>query len=130
MDRVAVFVDAGYLFAEGARNRAMSEAILLSGDEDLRVGVQQAQEYGAIVHLVGIKPARGSQSVALMQEADMTYEWCEPELTPFLTCTPRDVANTQIVSAGRWRIFRNLCMRRSVRLVNPLSLFCATSPRR
>ena len=27
-----------------ARNRAMTDAVLLSGDEDLRVGVQQAQE--------------------------------------------------------------------------------------
>jgi uncharacterized LabA/DUF88 family protein len=84
-----------------ARNRAMSEAVLLSGDEDLRVGVQQAQEYGALVHLVGIKPARGSQSVALMQEADMTYEWSEPELTPFLTCMPRDIANTSLTSTSK-----------------------------
>ena len=29
-----------------ARNGAMSDAVLLSGDEDLRVGVQQAQEFG------------------------------------------------------------------------------------
>lgn len=72
-----------------ARNGAMAEAVLISGDEDLRVGVQQAQEYGAVVHLVGIKPARGSQSVALMQEADLTYEWCETDLMPFLSCSPR-----------------------------------------
>lgn len=29
-----------------ARNHAMSDAVLLSGDEDIRVGVQQAQEFG------------------------------------------------------------------------------------
>jgi uncharacterized LabA/DUF88 family protein len=29
-----------------ARNGAISDAVLLSGDEDLRVGVQQAQEFG------------------------------------------------------------------------------------
>ena len=29
-----------------ARNQAMAACVLLSGDEDLRVGVQQAQEYG------------------------------------------------------------------------------------
>ena len=39
-----------------ARNRAMAECILLSGDEDLRVGVQQAQEYGVRVHLLGLSP--------------------------------------------------------------------------
>ena len=49
-----------------AQNRAMAEAVLLSGDEDLRVGVQQAQELGVRVHLLGIKPSRGSQSVFLL----------------------------------------------------------------
>ena len=44
-----------------ARNRAISDAVFVSGDEDLRVGVQQAQEFGVRVHLVGIKPSRGSQ---------------------------------------------------------------------
>lgn len=69
-----------------ARNRAMSEAVLLSGDEDLRVGVQQAQELGVRVHLLGFKPSRGSQSVFLLQEADSTHEWAESELAPFLSC--------------------------------------------
>lgn len=67
-----------------ARNRAMSEAILLSGDEDLRVGVQQAQEFGVRVHLLGIKPSRGSQSVFLLQESDSTHEWTDADLSPFL----------------------------------------------
>ena len=65
----------------------MSEAVLLSGDEDLRVGVLQAQEFGVRVHLVGIKPSRGSQSIFLIQEADTTYEWDESHLAPFMTCT-------------------------------------------
>lgn len=69
-----------------SRNRAMSEAVLLSGDEDLRVGVLQAQEFGVRVHLVGIKPGRGSQSIFLVQEADATYEWDESDLAPFMTC--------------------------------------------
>lgn len=72
-----------------ARNRAMSEAVLLSGDEDLRVGVQQAQELGVRVHLLGIKPSRGSQSVFLLQEADSTHEWEESDLAPFLSCKPK-----------------------------------------
>lgn len=69
-----------------ARNRAISDAVLLSGDEDLRVGVQQAQEFGVRVHLLGIKPSRGSQSLALLQESDTTHEWEEGSITPFLTC--------------------------------------------
>jgi len=73
-----------------ARNRAMAECVLLSGDEDLRVGVQQAQEYGIRVHLLGIKPARGNQSVFLLQEADATYQWEACDIGTFLTCSPHE----------------------------------------
>ena len=68
-----------------ARNRALAECVLLSGDEDLRVGVQQAQEYGARVHLLGIRPARSSQSQFLRQEADSTHEWATEDLEGFLS---------------------------------------------
>ena len=37
------------------------------------------------VHLVGIKPSRGSQSLFLLQEADSTCELDETNLAPFLT---------------------------------------------
>lgn len=73
-----------------ARNRGMSDAILISGDEDLRVGVQQAQEFGVRVHLVGIKPARGSQSGFLLQESDTTHEWDEQVIGQYLSCNPRE----------------------------------------
>lgn len=72
-----------------ARNRAMAECILLSGDEDLRVGVQQAQEYGVRVHVLGIRPARGSQSLFLLQEAAATHEWEASDLGSFLRCDPQ-----------------------------------------
>jgi len=71
-----------------ARNRAVSDAVLVSGDEDLRVGVQQAQEFGVRVHLVGIKPSRGSQSLFLLQEADTTHEWTVQDVSVFLKCQP------------------------------------------
>ena len=71
-----------------ARNRAMTDCVLLSGDEDIRVGVQQAQEYGARVHLLGIGPARGSQSLFLLREADSSHEWSSEVLNGFLECTP------------------------------------------
>jgi hypothetical protein len=74
-----------------ARNRAISDAVLVSGDEDLRVGVQQAQEFGVRVHLVGIKPSRGSQSLFLLQEADTTHEWTDAEVAPFLSCKPKPI---------------------------------------
>jgi len=72
-----------------ARNRCMCDAVLMSGDEDIRVGVQQAQEFGVRVHLLGITPCRGSQSQFLLQEADTTHEWGKPEISPLLAHTPR-----------------------------------------
>jgi hypothetical protein len=71
-----------------APNRAICDAVLVSGDEDLRVGVQQAQEFGVRVHLLGIKPSRGSQSLFLLQEADTTHEWTAEEMSVFLRCQP------------------------------------------
>ena len=72
-----------------ARNRAMAECVLLSGDEDMRVGVLQAQEHGVRVHLLGIRGVANSQSELLVQETDERSEWGEDDLHPFLTCTPR-----------------------------------------
>jgi uncharacterized LabA/DUF88 family protein len=77
-----------------ARNGAMSDAVLLSGDEDIRVGVQQAQEFGVRVHLVGIKPSRGSQSLFLLREADTSHEWDVDQVSAFLSCQPREAAST------------------------------------
>ncbi len=71
-----------------ARNGAMSDALLLSGDEDVRVGVQQAQEFGVRVHLLGITPCRGSQSQFLLQEADTTSEWTAADISRFLIHRP------------------------------------------
>jgi len=70
---------------ELARNQAMSDAVIVSGDEDVRVGVQVAQVYGVRVHLVGIHPARGSQSRALLHEADTTIEWDRSVVSTFLS---------------------------------------------
>ena len=62
---------------ELARNRAITDALILSGDEDIKIGVQVAQTFGVRVHLLGIKPASGSQSDSLMMEADTCHEWDE-----------------------------------------------------
>jgi hypothetical protein len=68
-----------------ARNRAMTDAVLLTGDEDIRVGVQLAQEFGVRVHLVGIEPARSNQSGFLVQEADSVRELKKDEVSAFLS---------------------------------------------
>jgi uncharacterized LabA/DUF88 family protein len=72
---------------ELARNRAITDAVLLSGDEDIRVGVSIAQSYGLRVHLLGIAPSRGSQSQLLLQEADTTTEWTKEQVGAFLQIT-------------------------------------------
>jgi len=71
-----------------ARNRAMTDALLMTGDDDIRVGVQQAQEFGVRVHLLGISPSRENQSGALVQEADGVRELSDPEIRSFLTLSP------------------------------------------
>ncbi|HEX7369258.1 MAG TPA: NYN domain-containing protein [Rhodanobacteraceae bacterium] len=69
-----------------ARNHAISDALLLAGDEDLRVGVQQAQEHGIRVHLLGVEPkdASGNQSAALQREADTRHQLDTAALGQFL----------------------------------------------
>ncbi len=70
---------------ELARNRAIIDAIIVSGDEDIRIGVQIAQNFGVRVHLLGIEPSRGSQSPHLINEADTVTEWNPAKITTFLT---------------------------------------------
>ncbi|WP_316234752.1 NYN domain-containing protein [Bradyrhizobium sp. SZCCHNR1020] len=89
---------------ELARQKAIHDAVLISGDEDVRIGVQIAQNYGVRVHLIGIEPARGSQAPTLMQEADTTAEWGQDIVRRFLservkvsTETPASKANPRVV---------------------------------
>jgi uncharacterized LabA/DUF88 family protein len=70
---------------ELARNRAIDDAVLLSGDDDVRVGVSIAQTFGVCVHLIGIEPSIGSQSPLLLQEADTTTEWDARTVGEFLS---------------------------------------------
>lgn len=70
---------------ELSRNGAICDALLLGGDEDLRIGVQIAQSFGVRVHLIGIEPSRGSQSLQLRQEADTKHELTCSDVAAFLT---------------------------------------------
>ena len=65
---------------ELARNRAISDAALLSGDEDVRIGVQIAQSFGVRVHLIGIEPATKNQSQSLRRESDTSTEWSKTDV--------------------------------------------------
>ncbi len=68
-----------------SRNKAISDAVLLSGDEDVRIGVEIAQSLGVRVHLLGIAPSRGSQARTLLSEVDTKTEWGKETVAEFLT---------------------------------------------
>lgn len=69
-----------------SRERAITHAVLLSGDEDLREGVRAAQDLGVQVVVVGIATSSGksNQSRELMREADVLVELGEQDLAPFI----------------------------------------------
>ena len=68
-----------------AQNHAMSDAILMTGDGDICVGMQLAQEYGVRVHLLGIEPSFGNQSGLLIQEADTVRVLSNTDVRFFLS---------------------------------------------
>lgn len=55
---------------ELARNRAISDAIVISGDEDLRIAFQIAQSFGVRVHVLAVGDASKNVSASLQMEAD------------------------------------------------------------
>ena len=68
-----------------ARNQAISDAVVVSGDADIRVGIELAQKFGARIHLVGITPTgQFNQSIALREEADTVKEWTKEDIQEFL----------------------------------------------
>lgn len=55
---------------ELARNRGIADAVIVSGDEDLRVAVQVAQSFGVRIHLLAAGDPRSNVSVSLQMECD------------------------------------------------------------
>lgn len=66
-----------------ARERAISVAYLLAGDEDLRLGVVEAQDLGVQVVLLGIPSTERNQSEELIREADEHVLLDREFLTPY-----------------------------------------------
>lgn len=72
--------------AELARNKAISDAILVTGDEDILVGMQTAQAHGIRVHLFGINGGpRHWQSDILRKESDTAMLWDRKTVATFLS---------------------------------------------
>jgi len=73
-----------------ARERAISDAFLLAGDEDLREGVKAAQDMGVRVTLIGIETSEGgrNQSRELQYEADEIVQLDTTQLSGFVSGRP------------------------------------------
>jgi uncharacterized LabA/DUF88 family protein len=80
-----------------ARHRAISDAILVAGDEDMVPAVEAAQAFGVRVHLWGIEPPYGTnQAERLVWESDtvevLERAFVEPFFTRHLVSVPGPAA--------------------------------------
>ncbi len=73
-----------------ARNGAVADIVLIGGDEDLRRGVVEAQDYGVKVHLWGVWAAapRYNQAPTLIAEADRRFVLSEEWVRSYIRLRP------------------------------------------
>jgi uncharacterized LabA/DUF88 family protein len=72
-----------------ARHRAITDAVLIAGDEDMVPAVEAAQAFGVRVHLWGIEPPYGTnQAERLVWESDTVDVLDTPFLRPYFTKNP------------------------------------------
>lgn len=72
-----------------ARHRAITDAVLIAGDEDMVPAVEAAQAYGVRVHLWGIEPPYGTnQAEHLVWESDTVEVLDSAFLRPYFTKNP------------------------------------------
>jgi uncharacterized LabA/DUF88 family protein len=69
-----------------ARHRAITDAVLLAGDEDMVPAVEAAQAYGVRVHLWGVEPPYGTnQAERLVWESDTVQVLERSFIEPFFS---------------------------------------------
>jgi uncharacterized LabA/DUF88 family protein len=72
-----------------ARHRAITDAVLIAGDEDMVPAVEAAQAFGVRVHLWGIEPPYGTnQAERLVWESDTVDVLDGAFLRPYFTRNP------------------------------------------
>src|SRR6202011_6001876 len=72
-----------------ARHRAITDAVLVAGDEDMVPAVEAAQAFGVRVHLWGIEPPFGTnQAERLVWESDTVDVLDASFLRPYFTKNP------------------------------------------
>src|SRR6202167_2869102 len=81
-----------------ARHRAITDAVLVAGDEDMVPAVEAAQAYGVRVHLWGIEPPYGTnQAERLVWESDTVEVLDRSFVEPFFT---RQLAPEPVTAPG------------------------------
>jgi len=102
-----------------ARHRAITDAVLIAGDEDMVPAVEAAQAFGVRVHLWGIEPPYGTnQAEHLVWESDTVDVLDASFLRPYFTKNPLAVEQVRPDAAGALAV-------PSVR-TNPLPGFATT----
>jgi uncharacterized LabA/DUF88 family protein len=72
-----------------ARHRAINDAVLIAGDEDMVPAVEAAQAFGVRVHLWGVEPPFGTnQAERLVWEADTVEVLDRAFVEPYFTRQP------------------------------------------
>src|SRR5712672_4542588 len=72
-----------------ARHRAITDSVLIAGDEDMVPAVEAAQAFGVRVHLWGIEPPYGTnQAERLVWESDTVDVLDASFLRPYFTKNP------------------------------------------
>jgi uncharacterized LabA/DUF88 family protein len=72
-----------------ARHRAITDTVLIAGDEDMVPAVEAAQAFGVRVHLWGIEPPYGTnQAERLVWESDTVDVLDAPFLRPYFSRNP------------------------------------------
>lgn len=93
----AIVRDLGTL----ARNRAVTDAVLLTGDEDLHTGLDEAQEWGVRVHLAAVQRDRVLAAIALQWDADSVVPITAEQLAACIRVRPsaRPTADAEFLGA-------------------------------
>jgi uncharacterized LabA/DUF88 family protein len=87
-----------------ARHRAITDAILVAGDEDMVPAIEAAQAFGVRVHLWGVEPPYGTnQAERLVWESDTVDVLERSFMEPFFTrqIAPEPAAETGTARAGQ-----------------------------
>ena len=89
-----------------ARHRAITDAVLVAGDEDMVPAVEAAQAFGVRVHLWGVEPPFGTnQAERLVWESDtvevLDRVFLEPYFSRQAVPTPDHVPPSPLAGSGR-----------------------------